>query len=78
MAIRVDLASMGAHGRSAESAIARFPLDPLLYYFKALALGETGQHELAVKAYEGGLNVVLDNPMLEGALASARGVRSWR
>ena len=71
MAIRVDLRQWAPMAADAESAIARFPLDPLLYYYQGLALGETGQHELAVKAYEGGLNVVLDNPMLEGALASA-------
>ena len=71
MAIRVDLRQWAPMAADAQSAIARFPLDPLLYYYRGLALGETGQHELAVKAYKSGLNVVLDNPMLESALASA-------
>ena len=71
MAIRVDLDQWAAMAADAEGAIARFPLDPLLYYYHGLALRETKQSAKAVQAFEGGLNVLLDNPMLEGALASA-------
>lgn len=71
MAIRVDLGQWEAMVGDAQNAIARFPLDPLLYYYQGLALRETRQSGLAVDAFRGGLNVVLDNPMLEGALASA-------
>ena len=71
MAIRVELDQWGAMAADAESAIARFPLDPLLYYYHGLALRQTKQSAKAVKAFEGGLNVLLDNPVLEGALASS-------
>ena len=71
MAIRVELDQWEAMAADAESAIARFPLDPLLYYYHGLALRETKQSAKAVKAFEGGLNVLLDNPILEGALASS-------
>ena len=71
MAIRVDLGQWDAMVGDAESALARFPLDPLLYYYHGLALRETRQSGKAAKAFEGGLGVVLDNPVLESALASA-------
>jgi tetratricopeptide (TPR) repeat protein len=71
MAIRVDLGQWGAMVGDAESALARFPLDPLLYYYHGLALRESKQSAKAAKAFEGGLAVILDNPVLEGALASA-------
>ena len=71
MAIRVDLGQWEAMVGDAESALARFPLDPLLYYYHGLALRETRQSGKAAKAFEGGLGVVLDNPVLESALASA-------
>ena len=71
MAIRVDLGQWGAMATDAESAIARFPLNPLLYYYHGLALRETSQSSQAVQALKGGLAVVLDNPAMEGALASA-------
>ena len=71
MAIRVEMDQWGAMAADAENAIARFPLDPLLHYYHGLALLETTQSAKAVKAFEGGLNVLLDNPILEGALASS-------
>ena len=71
MAIRVDLRQWNAMAGDAENALARFPLEPLLYYYQGLALRESNKSKLAVQAYQGGLQVVLDNPILEGALASA-------
>lgn len=70
MAIRIDMKDWGAMVEDAEQAIARFPLEPALYYFQGTALRENGQDDQAVKAFKAGLGVVLDNPVLEGALAS--------
>ena len=70
MAIRVDMKDWAAMIEDAEQAIARFPLEPVLFYFQGTALRENGKHESAVKAFKAGLGVVLDNPVLEGALAS--------
>ena len=44
MAIRVDLRQWEAMAGRCRERIARFPLDPLLYYYRGLALGETRQH----------------------------------
>ena len=71
MAIRVDLSQWEAMVGDAEQALARFPLDPLLHYYHGFALRQSKQSAKAVNAFEGGLNVVLDNPVLEGALASS-------
>jgi len=73
MAIRIDMKDWGAMVEDAEQAIARFPLEPALYYFQGTALRENGQDDQAVKAFKAGLGVVLDNPVLEGALASQLG-----
>ena len=70
MAIRIDMKDWGAMVEDAEQAIARFPLEPALYYFQGTALRGNGQDDQAVKAFKAGLGVVLDNPVLEGALAS--------
>ena len=70
MAIRVDMKDWSAMVEDAEQAVARFPLEPTLFYFQGIALRESGQNDKAVKAFKAGLNVVLDNPVLEGALAS--------
>ena len=73
MAIRVDLKDWDAMVEDAEQALARFPLDPVLFYFHGIALRETQQNTQSVKAFKSGLNVVLDNPVLEGAMASQLG-----
>ena len=70
MAIRIDMRHWAAMVEDAEQAIARFPLEPTLFYFQGTALRENGQDDKAVKAFKAGLGVVLDNPVLEGALAS--------
>ena len=70
MAIRIDMRDWAAMVEDAEQAIARFPLEPTLFYFQGTALRENGQDDKAVKAFKAGLGVVLDNPVLEGALAS--------
>ena len=70
MAIRIDMKDWAAMVEDAEQAIARFPLEPTLFYFQGTALRENGQDDKAVKAFKAGLGVVLDNPVLEGALAS--------
>ena len=70
MAIRIDMRDWAAMVDDAEQAIARFPLEPTLFYFQGTALRENGQDDKAVKAFTAGLGVVLDNPVLEGALAS--------
>ena len=70
MAIRIDMRDWAAMVQDAEQAIARFPLEPTLFYFQGTALRENGQDDKAVKAFKAGLGVVLDNPVLEGALAS--------
>ena len=70
MAIRIDMRDWAAMVEDAEQAIARFPLEPTLFYFQGTALRENGQDAKAVKAFKAGLGVVLDNPVLEGALAS--------
>ena len=70
MAIRIDMKDWAAMVEDAEKAIARFPLEPTLFYFQGTALRENGQDDKAVKAFKAGLGVVLDNPVLEGALAS--------
>ena len=78
MAIRVDL-PVGAHGGRCRKCRALSPRPVVL--LPGAGPRQTGQHALAVKAYEGGLNVALDNPMLESlasALASAlREVNDW-
>ena len=70
MAIRIDMRDWAAMVKDAEQAIARFPLEPTLFYFQGTAMRENGQDDKAVKAFKAGLGVVLDNPVLEGALAS--------
>ena len=70
MAIRIDMRDWAAMVEDAEQAIARFPLEPTLFYFQGTAMRENGQDDKAVKAFKAGLGVVLDNPVLEGALAS--------
>ena len=70
MAIRIDMRDWATMAQDAEQAIARFPLEPTLFYFQGTALRENGQDDKAVKAFKAGLGVVLDNPVLEGALAS--------
>ncbi len=71
MAIRVDMGQWSEMAQNAEDAVARFPLNPLLHYYQGLALRETQRSKRAVEAYRSGLAVVLDSPVLEGALASA-------
>ena len=71
ISLRMELAQWEELVVDAQSAIDRFPLDPVFHYYQGLALRETKQSGKAVKTYEAGLNVLIDNPVLEGALASA-------
>ena len=71
MAIRVELRQWSQMVNDAEQAIARFPLNPLLHYYSGLAWSNTSHADNAVKAFKGGLSVVVDNPLVESALASA-------
>ena len=82
MAIRVDMGQWSEMALNAENAVARFPLNPLLHYYQGLALRETQRSKRAAEAYRSGLAVLLDKPVLEGALASAlastlRDLQEW-
>jgi len=71
LAILVDLSAWSDMADRAGLAVERFPLNPLLHYYHGLGLRESKRSALAADAYRAGLAVVLDNPVLEGALASA-------
>jgi len=70
LALRAELRQWEAVLAESEQALARFPLEPLLYYHQGVALSELGRSADAATALRGGLAVVVDDPTTESGLAA--------